>query len=87
MFRFYLAESANVRKDYAGAIKQYRVLLDGQPENPMLLNNLAWVMAQTKDAKALELAEKPISWHRSSLRSWIPWEGFQDKVNWSVVWS
>ena len=58
VFRFYLAESANVRKDYAGAIKQYRVLLDGQPENPMLLNNLAWVMAQTKDAKALELAEK-----------------------------
>ncbi|MDR2113233.1 MAG: PEP-CTERM system TPR-repeat protein PrsT [Candidatus Accumulibacter sp.] len=57
-FRLYLAESATARKDYAMAIRHYRTLLDGQPDNPALLNNLAWVMAQNKDPKAFELAEK-----------------------------
>jgi putative PEP-CTERM system TPR-repeat lipoprotein len=57
-FRFYLAESATARNDYPMAIRHYRVLLDHQPDNPLLLNNLAWVMAKNKDPKALELAEK-----------------------------
>ncbi len=57
-FRLYMAESARGQKNYPEAIKHYRILLDSQPNNPALLNNLAWIMGQTKDPKALEYAEK-----------------------------
>jgi putative PEP-CTERM system TPR-repeat lipoprotein len=57
-FRFYLAESATARNDYAMAIRHYRTLLDNQPDNPALLNNLAWVMAQNKDPKAIDVARE-----------------------------
>ncbi len=57
-FRLHLAEMASTRKDYAGASKHYRILLDAQPDNPALLNNLAWVAGQLKDPKAIEYAEK-----------------------------
>ena len=57
-FRLYVAEVATARKDYAGAAKQYRVLLEAQPNNAAVLNNLAWVAAQQKDPKAMEYAEK-----------------------------
>jgi len=57
-FRLYLAEAATVRKDYASASKHYRVLVDAQPNNPGVLNNLAWTSAQNKDPKAIEYAEK-----------------------------
>lgn len=57
-FRLYLAETANARKDYATSTKFYRALVDAQPENPTLLNNLAWAAAQTGDPKAVEYAEK-----------------------------
>ncbi len=57
-FRLYVAETATARKAHPVAIRHYRVLLDAQPDNPALLNNLAWNMAQIKDPKAIELAEK-----------------------------
>jgi putative PEP-CTERM system TPR-repeat lipoprotein len=57
-FRLYLAETASMRKDYAGAARQYRILLEAQPENPTVLNNMAWVAGQLKDPKAVEYAEK-----------------------------
>ena len=57
-FRVYLAESANSRKDYAAASKHYRTLVDAQPENAAMLNNLAWSLDQIKDPKAIEFAEK-----------------------------
>lgn len=57
-FRLYLAEASNARKDYASAGKHYRALVDIQPNNPSLLNNLAWTLAQNKDPKAIEYAEK-----------------------------
>jgi putative PEP-CTERM system TPR-repeat lipoprotein len=57
-FRLFLAETANKRKDYAAASAQYRALLAQQPDNPMLLNNLAWSLGQTSDPKAIELAEQ-----------------------------
>ena len=57
-FRLYLAEAATARKDYATASKHYRVLVDAQPNNPATLNNLAWALAQNKDPKAIEFAEK-----------------------------
>ena len=57
-FRLYLAELAASRNDYATAIRNYQAMLKEQPDNPVLLNNLAWVMARNKDPKAIELAEK-----------------------------
>ena len=57
-FRLYLAEAANARKDYTSASKHYRFLLEAQPNNPAMLNNLAWSSAQIKDPKAIEYAEK-----------------------------
>ena len=57
-FRLHLAQSANVRKDYAVACKHYRALLEVQPNNPAVLNNLAWSAARIKDPKAIEYAEK-----------------------------
>ena len=57
-FRLFLAESANKRKDYAGAAAHYRNLLAVQPNNPALLNNFAWSLGQMKDPKALGYAEQ-----------------------------
>ena len=57
-FRLYLAESANSRKDFASASKHYRALVEAQPNNPAMLNNLAWSLDQMKDPKAIEYAEK-----------------------------
>ena len=57
-FRLYLAESANNRKDYAAAGKHYRTLVEAQPNNPAMLNNLAWTLDQIKDPSAIEYAEK-----------------------------
>lgn len=57
-FRLFLAESANKRKDYSAAAAQYRTLLAAQPNNPAMLNNLAWSLGQMKDPKALSHAEQ-----------------------------
>ena len=56
-FRRFLAQAAISKKDYAGAIQNYRVLLEMQPNNAVWLNNLAWAAGQAKDPKALEYAE------------------------------
>jgi putative PEP-CTERM system TPR-repeat lipoprotein len=57
-FRVYLAETAIAKGDFTTAAKHYRLLLELQPDNPMLLNNLAWTSGQIKDPKAIEYAEK-----------------------------
>ena len=57
-FRLGMAESATRMKDYAAAAKQYKILLQKQPNNAVLLNNAAWVFGQLKDPKALQYAEK-----------------------------
>ncbi|MCP5249845.1 MAG: PEP-CTERM system TPR-repeat protein PrsT [Candidatus Accumulibacter sp.] len=57
-FRLYVAEIATMRKDYAGAAKRYREMLEAQPNDPAVLNNMAWVAGQLKDPKAVEYAEK-----------------------------
>ncbi|MCX8017269.1 MAG: PEP-CTERM system TPR-repeat protein PrsT [Rhodocyclaceae bacterium] len=57
-FRMFLAEVANKRKDYATAASHYRALLNDNPGNAALLNNLAWSLGQLKDPKALEYAEE-----------------------------
>jgi Tfp pilus assembly protein PilF len=58
VFRAYLAQSAMARKDYPAAGRLYRAALEVQPNNALLLNNLAWVAGQQNDPKAIEYAEK-----------------------------
>lgn len=57
-FRFSLGDYANSRGDYASALAQYRALSEQMPDNPALMNNLAWVMGKLKQPGALEYAEK-----------------------------
>jgi putative PEP-CTERM system TPR-repeat lipoprotein len=57
-FRRYQAESAMVRKDYAASMTHYKDALAIEPNNALVLNNMAWVAAQLKDPKALEYAEQ-----------------------------
>jgi putative PEP-CTERM system TPR-repeat lipoprotein len=57
-FRLYLAQAAGVRNDYQTAAQHYRKLLEGEPDNAVLLNNLAFVEGRLKDPKAVEHAEQ-----------------------------
>jgi putative PEP-CTERM system TPR-repeat lipoprotein len=56
-FRMHLAENALAKKDYGTAAQHYRKVLESQPDNALVLNNLAWVEGQLKNPKAVELAE------------------------------
>lgn len=56
-FRVSLGDRANAAKDYPAAIAHYRTAMEMQPNNPLILNNLAWALGQTKDPKAVEYAE------------------------------
>ncbi len=57
-FRMYLGDLANARKSYAQAATHYQSALSLQPDNALILNNLAWALGQTKSPKAIEYAEK-----------------------------
>ena len=57
-FRIYLADLVMTQKDYARAAKQYRAILDQQPNDIQVLNNLAWVLGELKDPKAIDYAEQ-----------------------------
>jgi putative PEP-CTERM system TPR-repeat lipoprotein len=57
-FRLYLAQAAGAKKDFIGAAQHYRKLLDLEPNNALVLNNLAWVEGQLRDPMALAHAEK-----------------------------
>jgi putative PEP-CTERM system TPR-repeat lipoprotein len=57
-FRMQLAQAANAANDFKNAAHQYRKLLEADPNDAVVLNNLAWAEAQMKDPKALEHAEK-----------------------------
>ena len=56
--RFYAAESAMKRGRFKEAISHYDLLQQKQPDNIVVLNNLAWAYAQTKDDRALATAER-----------------------------
>jgi putative PEP-CTERM system TPR-repeat lipoprotein len=54
----YLAERDLAAKRYESAARRYEMALDRTPNNPLLLNNLAWVSHQLKRPDALEHAER-----------------------------
>lgn len=57
-FRMHQGDLAMARKDYQIATQHYNAALALQPNNAMVLNNLAWALGEQKQAKALEYAEK-----------------------------
>ena len=57
-FQMYLGDLATAQKNYAQAVGHYQVALGLQPNNALILNNLAWSSSQLKAPKALEYAEK-----------------------------
>ena len=54
----YLAETAQRRGDYAAAKRYYESLVALQPNNAILLNNLAYTAGKIGDERAVEYAEK-----------------------------
>lgn len=57
-FRLYLGDQEIAIKNYQKAANFYSAALTIQPENPLILNNLAWVSGELKSPKALGYAEK-----------------------------
>jgi putative PEP-CTERM system TPR-repeat lipoprotein len=57
-FRMHLGDIATAQKNYPVAAQHYRLALELQPNNALVLNNLAWVSGQLKLPKAIEYAEK-----------------------------
>jgi putative PEP-CTERM system TPR-repeat lipoprotein len=54
----FLAERSQARKNFPAAKSQYQHVLEIDPDNAVALNNLAWLLAEEKDPKALEFAER-----------------------------
>lgn len=54
----YQGDVASSRKDYPLGAQHYRQALNLQPNNALVLNNLAWVSGELKAPKAIEYAEK-----------------------------
>ena len=52
------AQQSMVAKDYKAAIQHYRVILELEPNNLSMLNNLAWALNELGDPKALDFAER-----------------------------
>jgi len=58
VLRAYLGERALQKQDYKAAARYYQAVVAQQPDNAMVLNNLAWVAGELGDSKALSYAEK-----------------------------
>ena len=56
--RLFDADLALRSKDYPRAIQSYKMALEQQPNDPLLLNNLAWALWQQKDPQAISFAQK-----------------------------
>lgn len=59
--RFVLADSFGKRGETARAIGLYEALLEEAPNDPLVLNNLAWLLRADAPARALDLANKASS--------------------------
>jgi Flp pilus assembly protein TadD len=56
--RHVLASSYLGMKRYDDAIQQYLALSEENADNPVVLNNLAWLYQQKEDTRAIEFAER-----------------------------
>lgn len=56
--RLFDADMALRAKDYPRAAQSYRTALELQPNDPLLMNNLAWALWQQKDPQAVTIAQK-----------------------------
>jgi predicted Zn-dependent protease len=54
----YLAQRDVIEKRYVEAEKRYQIALERDTNNPVVLNNLAWVSNELKQPKAREYAER-----------------------------
>ncbi|MDP3126330.1 MAG: PEP-CTERM system TPR-repeat protein PrsT [Thiobacillus sp.] len=55
-----LAESLLKRKQFAAASEQYWLLNSSTPNNLLILNNLAWTLAESGDTRATSIAEQAL---------------------------
>ncbi len=60
VFMFYLGDLALRRKDLVTAQQQYEAVLKIQPEQPLALNNIAWLLLEQKKPGALAYAERAV---------------------------
>ncbi|MEO8751676.1 MAG: XrtA/PEP-CTERM system TPR-repeat protein PrsT, partial [Casimicrobiaceae bacterium] len=56
--RAYLAQENLAKGDFKAAVPLFRAAVDNDPDNVVLLNNLAWSMSEINDPKALQYAER-----------------------------
>lgn len=59
--RLIVAEAALAAREYPLAAQQYEAALAVDPNNAMALNNLAWVLGELKDPKAIGFAERAVA--------------------------
>ncbi len=55
-----LAESLIKRNQFKDAAEQYLILNKSNPNNLLVLNNLAWALSESKDSRALGFAEQAL---------------------------
>ena len=60
LFLLYLADTATTQGDSASAEKRYMQVLKQQPDNPLALNNVAWILIKDKKPGAVALAERAV---------------------------
>ncbi len=59
--RTYLAERSLAEQKYDQAMQQYRQMQEIAPKNPMVLNNLAWVLGKLNDKSAVSVAQQAVA--------------------------
>lgn len=60
-FSFYLGSQSLKTGDYAAAQKHFEDVVRLEPSNARAINNVAWILATTGKAGAIELAEKAVA--------------------------
>ena len=78
LLRNYQGQQFVVAKDYRAAARQFRSVLDVEPDNTVALNNIAWSLSELGDPAALEYAE-----HASALAPLQP--SVMDTHGWILV--
>ncbi len=76
--RFYLADLDIRNRNYRQASRQYREVLELQPENALALNNLAWSLYELKDPAAAGYAEQAYNFAPNN-------PAIQDTYGWILV--